>query len=102
MALGKKAALVIDKQLMGEDRSHHLRPNIKYDNSIPPDSQGGQRNVAAVLPTERRRVSFDEVSRTFDEWPAKAEALRCLRCDVKASNPAIAAEALQPVTGGNV
>jgi NADPH-dependent glutamate synthase beta subunit-like oxidoreductase len=102
MALGKKAAATIDKQLMGADRFRHLWPKLKYDNSIPPDSQGGPRNVAAVLPYEQRRRSFDEVSRTFDEWPAKAEALRCLRCDVKASNTAIAAEALQPVTGGQV
>jgi NADH-quinone oxidoreductase subunit F len=91
MALGKKAAAAIDKQLMGEDRFRRLWAKIKYDNSVPPDSQGGPRNVSAVLPSEQRRRSFDEVSRTFDEWPAKAEALRCLRCDVKASNPAIAA-----------
>jgi NADH-quinone oxidoreductase subunit F len=100
MALGKKAASAIDKQLTGEDRLRRLWPKIKYDNSIPPDSQGGPRNTGPVVPSEQRRRGFDEVSHTITEWQARAESLRCLRCDVKASNPASAAEALQPVPGG--
>jgi NADH-quinone oxidoreductase subunit F len=102
MALGKKAAAAIDRQLTGEDRFRRLWPRTRYDNSIPPDSQGGPRNAGAIVPGEQRRRGFDEVAHTFTEWQAKAEALRCLRCDVKASNPALAAEALQPVSGGKI
>jgi hypothetical protein len=100
MALGKKAAAAIDQQLSGEDRFRRLWPKTKYDNSIPPDSQGGPRNIGPVVPSEQRRRGFDEISHTFTECQAKAESLRCLRCDVKAFNPAIAPAALQPVPGG--
>jgi hypothetical protein len=45
---------------------------------------GGSRNVGKLVPSDARRTSFSEVSRTLSAWEAKAEAIRCLRCDVKA------------------
>jgi hypothetical protein len=35
------------------------------------------------LPVEERKNSYAEVSPTFTEWQAKAECLRCLRCDIQ-------------------
>jgi hypothetical protein len=50
---------------------------------VPPASQGGPRNPARLIPVAARRGSSVEVSPTFTEWQAKAECLRCLRCDIK-------------------
>ncbi|MBM3860051.1 MAG: NADH-quinone oxidoreductase subunit NuoF [Verrucomicrobia bacterium] len=82
MGYGKKAAKQMDRALTGFDRFEELWPKFEYDNTVPPPSQGGARNPArAILPAER--VGNTEVSPTFTEWQAKAECLRCLRCDIK-------------------
>ena len=83
MALAKKAAQNIDRQLTGEDRMRDLRPGIKYDSSPPPEGQGGRRNVAKIAACAERRRNFSEVAQTFSAAQARAEALRCLRCDIK-------------------
>jgi NADH-quinone oxidoreductase subunit F len=85
MGFGKKAAATIDHQLTGEDRLRRLWPPLEYDNTPPPSGQGRDRNTAKVTPCATRRRSFDEVSHTFSARQAKAEALRCLRCDIKAT-----------------
>jgi len=85
MALAKKAAQNIDRQLTGEERFRGLWPAIKYDDSPPPQGQGGRRNVAKMAACASRRHNFDEVAQTFSAAQARAEALRCLRCDIKAA-----------------
>ncbi len=82
MGYGKKAAKQIDRALTGLDRFEELWPKFEYDQTIPPPSQGGARNPARAIPPEQR-VGNTEVSPTFTEWQAKAECLRCLRCDIK-------------------
>jgi hypothetical protein len=83
MGFGKKAAAAIDRQLVGVDRFRQLWPRFEYDNSAPPHAQGGSRNAAEIVPKETRRSTWSEVSHTLSDWAAKAEALRCLRCDIK-------------------
>lgn len=84
MAFGKKAAAAIDRQLTGEDRFRQLWPQLVYDQTPPPHGQGGRRNAAKISRVAARR-NFTEVSQTFSARQAKAEALRCLRCDIKAT-----------------
>jgi len=86
MAFGKKASAVIDRQLTGEDRFHQLWPPLVYDDTPPPLGQGGKRNAANVTRCAARRCNFAEVSQPFTARQATAEALRCLRCDIKASS----------------
>jgi NADH-quinone oxidoreductase subunit F len=83
MGSGKKAAKMIDRALTGQDRFEELWPKFEYDWTIPPSNQGGPRNPARLLPVKERRGTWIDVSPTFTEWQAKAECLRCLRCDIK-------------------
>jgi len=83
MALGKKAAQNIDRQLTGQDRFRELWPALKYDNTPPPHGQGGKRNTAKIAGCAARRRNFNEVTQTFSAGQARAETLRCLRCDIK-------------------
>jgi NADH-quinone oxidoreductase subunit F len=85
MALGKKAAQNIDRQLTGQDRFRELWPALEYDETPPPHGQGGKRNTAKVAGSAARRHNFNEVTQTFSAAQAHAEALRCLRCDIKAT-----------------
>ena len=84
MGFGKKAAAAIDRQLTGLDRFRQLWPRLEWDNTIPPHAQGGSRNTGKLVPCARRRANFKEATQVITAWEAKAEALRCLRCDVKA------------------
>ena len=83
MALGKKAAQNIDRQLTGQDRFRELWPALEYDDTPPPHGQGGPRHAAKIAACETRRHNFTEVTQTFSAAQAQAEALRCLRCDIK-------------------
>ncbi len=83
MGFGKKAAAVIDRQLVGVDRFRQLWPRFEYDSTVPPHAQGGSRNVGEIVPGEVRRSTWNEVSHRLSAWAAKAEAMRCLRCDIK-------------------
>jgi NADH-quinone oxidoreductase subunit F len=84
MAFGKTAAAAIDRQLTGADRFRQLWPPLEYDNSVPPHAQGGARNIGKLVPCAVRRANFNEVTLRLSAWEAKAEAMRCLRCDIKA------------------
>jgi NADH-quinone oxidoreductase subunit F len=86
MGYGKKAARMIDRQLTGLDRFEELWPKFEYSHTVPPPGQGGSRNPARLLSVEERRGNYVDVSPTFMEWQARAEALRCLRCDIKTCN----------------
>ena len=83
MALGKKAAQHMDRQLTGQDRFRELWPALKYDNTPPPHDQGGPRVPAKIAGPAARRRNFNEVTQTFTAARARAETLRCLRCDIK-------------------
>jgi len=92
MSSGKRAARMIDRALTGRDRFDELWPRFTYDHTAPPPAQGGPRNPARLLPVAERRSGAGEVSPTFTEWQAKAECLRCLRCDIKSGGDTLAAE----------
>jgi hypothetical protein len=84
MGFGKKAAALIDRQLVGVDRFRQLWPSPQYDNTVPQHTAEGPRNVGRLVPSDVRRSSWGEVSNTLSAWAAKTEAMRCLRCDIKA------------------
>ncbi len=86
MGYGKKAAEMIDRQLTGLDRFEELWPKFECSHTVPPPGQGGSRTPTRVLSVEERRGKYVDVSPTFTEWQARGEALRCLRCDIKAGN----------------
>ena len=46
---------------------------------------GGSRNRAKIAGVAARRRNFNEVTHTISAAQARAEALRCLRCDIKAA-----------------
>jgi formate dehydrogenase beta subunit len=89
MALAKKAAQNIDRQLTGKDRFLELWPAFEYDNA-PPQGQGGPRNVAKIAACASRRHNFNEVTQTFSARQARAETLRCLRCDIRTAEEDVA------------
>jgi len=90
MALAKKAAQNIDRQLTGKDRFRELWPAFEYDNAPPPQGQGGPRNVAKIAACASRRRNFNEVTQTFSARQARAETLRCLRCDIRTTEEDVA------------
>jgi hypothetical protein len=61
-----------------------LWPRPRYDNTVSQHTPEGSRNVGKLVPCEVRRNSWSEVSHTLSAWEAKTEAMRCLRCDIKA------------------
>ncbi len=87
IAGGKRAAEAIDRQLSGQ-----LQPAL-----VPVPERCGrapltelsaaekmetERPRMPMLPMQRRRVTFQQVELGYDETTARAEAGRCLRCDV--------------------
>ena len=85
MALGKKFADIIDRQLMGgEGRFQRLFRDIPYQQTASPllPQAGGQRPVRE-MPVAARRHNFREISAGLTAKNAFAEACRCLRCDIK-------------------
>jgi NADH-quinone oxidoreductase subunit F len=83
MAWAKQAAEQIDEQLMGAARLSQVMPTYEYDHTVPVEAEGGPRNASRVLGVPERLCSFDEVCLGLDEAAVRAEAERCLRCDVK-------------------
>jgi len=88
MGFGKKAAAIIDRQLSGLDRFRQLWPRLEYSNAVPTHTAEGPRQIGKLVPGDERRSSWSEVSHTLSAWEAKSEAMRCLRCDIKA-HPAV-------------
>ena len=84
MGFGKKAAAIIDRQLVGVDRFRQLWPRPQYNNTVLQHTAEGPCNVGKLVPSEVRRSSWSEVSHTLSAWEAKTEAMRCLRCDIRA------------------
>jgi NADH-quinone oxidoreductase subunit F len=85
MGLAKKAAEIIDKDLMGKRRFHKLFKDFEYSNTVPEKPEGGDRNYADKIPLPHRVGNFKEISLGFSQEQALHEASRCLRCDVRIS-----------------
>jgi NADH-quinone oxidoreductase subunit F len=80
---GRRAALSIDRYLRGVEGRL-----IIPDEKIPLDverrePEPGGRIWPGEMEADRRSVSFDEVEQAYTEEQARAEARRCLRCDLE-------------------
>ena len=89
MALGRKAALSVDKYLSGhplsEQRNFRLEWSYKtqYDVPLPPDVSNIARYHTKAIPPDIRRLDFSECDLGFDDTLAQQEASRCLECECK-------------------
>ena len=83
MATGKAAARAIDHILTGQDRLPALLGTFDVGQAVPPEPEGGARNVSEEMPAAQRRANFAEVMRGLTQAQAAAESSRCLRCDVR-------------------
>ena len=88
IAAGKKAAIIIDRYINGEELD---QPEIKKLPTlyIKPQSEVNynQENLKRIKQTtisdDSRKNSFHEVEQSFTEDEASLESSRCLRCDLK-------------------
>lgn len=83
MGLARKAAEMIDLDLMKEKRFALLFKKFDYKNAIPLESKPCPRNVGEHLQVSERKGNFLEVSLGYTGAQAHNEVNRCLRCDVK-------------------
>ena len=83
MSDGKKAARVIDLALTAEDRFAKLFHKFNYKSQIPLEPKVSSKLDAEKLEIAKRRNNFREISLGLSLKQARAEANRCLRCDLK-------------------
>lgn len=83
MGMAKKAAEVIDFNLMQEHRFHHLFREFVYNNLVPMDPKKSSKNVSYKLAVSERVGNFHEVDNGLTGEQARNEVSRCLRCDVR-------------------
>jgi NADH-quinone oxidoreductase subunit F len=93
LAAGKKAAGVIDRHIRG--RPLPGEPEVKLPEVYLEPAEIGEdepeqarRAEPPVLPVESRRKNFAEVEMAMPVERAHAEARRCLRCDLRFTQPA--------------
>ena len=89
IAAGKKAAIMIDRFLNGEELGKPLdrkMPSVY----VPPKEVVGEESEEEMkrikLPTisaAKRRTTLEEVEKTLSEESAVYEASRCMRCDLE-------------------
>ncbi|MFH0796195.1 MAG: FAD-dependent oxidoreductase [Candidatus Omnitrophota bacterium] len=83
MAAGKRSAESIDFLLTGKHRFSKLFSEFRYQKTAPAEPEGGKRSSMKISPVKVRREDFREVTSGLSQKKACAEAVRCLRCDVK-------------------
>ncbi len=83
LAMGKKVALNIDRELEGGERFNSVFEQFSYSMEVPSSPGGGGPRKIKKIKLKDRLNSFSEVSRGLTKSQARSEALRCLRCDVK-------------------
>jgi len=89
MALGRKAALSVDRFLRGqslvEGRNFKLERSYKteYDVPVPAGTEDKARHHTRMTDAAQRRTNFLECDLGFDDETAKQEASRCLECECK-------------------
>jgi NADPH-dependent glutamate synthase beta subunit-like oxidoreductase/Pyruvate/2-oxoacid:ferredoxin oxidoreductase delta subunit len=86
VAQGRIAAAAIDRQLGGDgDIEEKLLPDWDTDPHIGREEGFNQvRRFHPIFIDPARRDNWDEVELGFDERTARAEALRCLKCNLAA------------------
>jgi NADH-quinone oxidoreductase subunit F len=87
IAAGKKVTRVIDRYLRGEPLTEP--PGLKLPTVFLEPAAVGEEELESatrvmppVLPVEKRRKNFNEIEKPLSEEQARAEARRCLRCDL--------------------
>ncbi len=85
LAMGREAAISIDRFLSGEDLLQDRDQEEIYANplqmEIPPGIQKQERELVPFLPVEERKGNFKELELGYSEDMAKLEADRCLSCE---------------------
>jgi NADH-quinone oxidoreductase subunit F len=93
IAAGKKAALMIDRWLRGEELERPAVAPRLPDVYVEPVSlseeelEEADRVPVPVIPAESRKRNFDEVELPLSVEEATREARRCLRCDLEFTKP---------------
>jgi len=87
IAAGKKAATVMDRYLRGqgliqEPQIHLPKLFLEPAEVGEEEREHAQRAEPATLPVESRKKNFAEVEMALSAEQARAEARRCLRCDL--------------------
>ena len=87
IAAGKKAAVMIDRYLRGEELRQPVEPILPKVYVEPwtiteEEAANMRRSKPSKMITDERIKSFEEVERTLSQEEAKREARRCLRCDL--------------------
>ncbi len=93
IAAGKKAASSIDRFLRGQplkDVPKRKMPSVYLEASAQAgeELEESERVEPATLPGASRRKSFAEVEMSLSAEQAVCEARRCLRCDLRFTQPA--------------
>jgi NADPH-dependent glutamate synthase beta subunit-like oxidoreductase len=88
IAAGKRAAVMIDRYLRGMQMKQPGKarlPDVFLEPppSAAPDPFQSRRVKIPLLPAEARARSFAEVEKCLSAEEARAEARRCLRCDLE-------------------
>ncbi|MCL2391242.1 MAG: FAD-dependent oxidoreductase [Oscillospiraceae bacterium] len=89
MALGRKAAISVNRLLSGVDLTKDRDFKSEYDFKseldipLPKDVKDTPRNYTKMLDPIERTKSFVECDLGFDESIARAESERCLKCECK-------------------
>jgi len=89
MALGRKAAISVNRFLRGMDVSKDRDFTLEYDFKseldipLPKDIKDTPRRHPKMLEPKERIKSFAEADPGFDEATALEEADRCLKCECK-------------------
>jgi NADPH-dependent glutamate synthase beta subunit-like oxidoreductase len=104
IAAGKRVARVIDRYLRGEPMAEPARPKLPTVFLEPAvvgqeELENAARAVPPVLPVKGRKKNFNEVERSLSEEQARAEARRCLRCDLAFTQDGQPACALRATVG---
>jgi len=105
IAAGKKAAVMIDRYLNGEPlvQAAGVQLPTEYIEPAPPQAEeaaAAGRARSPTLPVGARQRSFTEVEMTLACADATREALRCLRCDLTFTEPAMEEEISAAGIGG--
>ncbi len=92
IADGKRAALMIDRYVKGEELKQPYAPALPRV-YVEPTTTGDEESLETprakppMLPIESRRRSFAEVEKSLSVEDATREAGRCLRCDLEFTQP---------------
>ena len=104
IAAGKKAARSMDRHIRGENLKEPARkklPKVFIEQAMvgQEELEKATRAIPSVLPVEKRVKNFDEVEMPLSEERVRAEARRCLRCDLAFTRDETCSEPKAAVVG---